>query len=221
LNNPAGVGEVPFEDFSSSSALRARGTNFSENAKGGGGLEYLTPSEMESEGFKVVKSVVNAFMRSWSQLSFNAGEIESEAMWWLATHQDQLMSSKSSSAFTAYAYKSLYKKLARFAQDLILDNAKNLRFDELPEEVEGGWGNDLVFVGMTIESVEDHLIAGRKEVLKMVEESCTKLQAETILKRYQDKKKIKDIAEEEGKTRAAVHDLIKQGIKNIALKGYI
>jgi hypothetical protein len=180
-------------------------------------LQELEQWEMEKRGFEIVLDVCEAFNRAWGY-KLDQDEIESKAMDWLARRQSYLMNSRSASAFTALAYKSLFRKLSTLGQDMLLERSMIRSYGgyevEEAHELESG----TIWHAYTTEEVLIGLECGREEFFEMSKEFCTSLQSKAILKRYQDKKDIKVIGEEDGRSPSAVHDLIKAGIKNIASK---
>jgi hypothetical protein len=204
----------------SESARRPTNANFSENSNRGWGVQELGQYQMEAEGFQIVQKVVSAFLLTWSN-RLDAEEIESAAMLWLTLHQRNLMESHSRAAFTSLAYKSLFRKLSHLGQEMLLDSVQTMRMggyevEEFEQAKEGQYKT--VWNGYTTEEVLLGLECGRAEFFEFAEESCTNLQTAAILKRFKEKKEIREIADEDGRSPSAVHYLIKQGIRNIASK---
>lgn len=217
MSKPEGGGSTPLTSSSEGSPLPT-GTNYSQNGDRGWGVKSLGKYEMEKEGFFIVKKVVFSFLTAWGN-RLDAPEIESAAMSWLATHQTHLMASHSSSAFTALAYKSLFRKLSPLGQEMKLEQIMVMSIGGYGVEETETLKGETVWIGYTTEEVLIGLENSREEFFILAENSCTKLQANSILKRFKEKKEIKQIADEDGRTPSAVHHLINQGIKNIASKG--
>lgn len=145
-------------------------------------------------------------------------DLESELMFWLSTHMQQLRDVHNKGGETLY--NEYFKKcsdniLIRYSRKVMVDNLRVssvgiVGYDEKSQSQYGFY--------LTPEVVEQKIKEKDPMMLKMVEDYCTELQKETIIEILVNNVVIGDLAEFRGRSKSSIYRLIERGIENIVVK---
>lgn len=168
--------------------------------------------------FAYTKTIVKNHYIKWNKwIAFE--DLESEAMFWLATHVDKINSKDDEKHAFGYMGKSLNRLLTRYSQDALVKNATLNSIPFYDAINDGVVGTDLNFITpMTYNDVLTALSLYGSEWLTKFAKFCTDKQEAAVRAVYVDGLTANDAAAKLGCSNAAIYSNADRGIKNIVVK---